>query len=54
MQNLNLLKFPVHDDCNKNFQHDEDYFVHTLFPLGKNSKSGESLLKENFTKRVSR
>ena len=30
-----LLTIPVHDACNKAYQHDEDYFVHTLMPFAR-------------------
>lgn len=49
-ENFNLLKLPVHDKCNKSFQHDEDYFIHTLIPFGAKTKTGKSLLEEKFKK----
>jgi hypothetical protein len=30
-----LLTIPVHDACNKAYQLDEDYFVHTLIPFAR-------------------
>jgi hypothetical protein len=31
--NPQLRTIPVHAECNKAFQKDEDYFVHTITPL---------------------
>ena len=46
----NLLTIEVHTDCNQSFQHDEDYFVNTLAPFGKDSYAGSALLREVFAK----
>ena len=46
----NLLTIPVHRDCNLSYQHDEDYFVNTLAPFGKDSYTGMALLREIFAK----
>jgi hypothetical protein len=42
----NLLTIPVHAACNKSYQHDEDYFVHTLAPFGLESYSGKAVLND--------
>jgi hypothetical protein len=44
--NPHLLTIPVHKACNSSFQHDEDYFVNSLLPLGCGSYAGNSLLHE--------
>jgi len=44
--NPQLLTLPVHKNCNKSYQYDEDYFVNTLAPFGKNSNSGRAVLKD--------
>ncbi|GJL79691.1 MAG: hypothetical protein NPINA01_26800 [Nitrospinaceae bacterium] len=44
--NPQLLTIPVHKICNKSYQYDEDYFVNTLAPFGKNSNSGRAVLKD--------
>ena len=41
--NPNLFTLPVHSLCNKDYQKDEDYFVHTIAPLAMGSYSGKSL-----------
>lgn len=46
----NLLTIPVHKACNRSYQHDEDYFVNTLAPFGKDSYAGSALLREVFAK----
>lgn len=38
--NPNLFSLPVHKLCNKSYQNDEDYFVHSLAPLAMESYSG--------------
>ncbi len=48
--NPNLLTTLVHADCNRSYQHDEDYFVNTLAPFARGSYSGDALLREVFTK----
>jgi len=49
-EKFNLSKietFPTHVNCNKNYQNDEDYFIHTLGPLTMNSsKAGEALWED--------
>jgi hypothetical protein len=42
----NLRTIEVHADCNKSFQHDEDYFVNTLAPFAHGSYVGSALLRE--------
>jgi len=46
----NLLTLPTHGDCNRSYQHDEDYFVNTLAPLARGSYSGDALLRDVFDK----
>ncbi len=46
----NLLTIDVHSDCNRAFQHDEDYFVNTLAPFAVGSYAGAALLQEVFSK----
>ena len=46
----NLLTIKAHKDCNTSYQHDEDYFVNTLAPFGKDSYAGDALLREVFAK----
>ena len=41
--NLNLFTLPVHSSCNKAYQKDEDYFVHSVGPLTMESYSGNAL-----------
>ena len=40
---LNLFTLPVHAKCNKFYQKDEDYFVHSIAPLTKGSYSGDNI-----------
>jgi hypothetical protein len=44
--NLNLLTLKTHKECNKAFQLDEEYFIHTFVPLSLGTYSGRSLLDE--------
>ena len=46
----NLLTIPVHAECNRSYQYDEDYFVNTLAPFGRDSYAGASLLREVLSK----
>jgi hypothetical protein len=46
----NLRTIDVHADCNKSFQHDEDYFVNTLAPFARGSYAGTAFLQEVFAK----
>ena len=39
----NLFTLPVHSACNKSYQKDEDYFVHSIAPLTKGSYSGNGI-----------
>jgi len=39
----NLFTLPVHPACNKSYQKDEDYFVHSIAPLTKGSYSGDGI-----------
>ncbi len=40
--NLKLFKLPTHKSCNKSFQHDEDYFVHSLAPVAMHTQTGKA------------
>jgi hypothetical protein len=42
----NLFTIPVHDRCNKTYQPDEDYFVHSLMPFAPGSYSGKALYQK--------
>ena len=42
-----LLTLPAHKECNKSFQHDEDYFVSSLVPLAVKSVAGEAVVREH-------
>ncbi|MDO9586024.1 MAG: hypothetical protein Q7I93_06030 [Syntrophales bacterium] len=44
--NPNLLTLPVHKSCNKSYQGDEDYFVHSIAPLTKGSYSGNEIWQD--------
>src|SRR4029079_18098531 len=37
-----LLTIPAHAACNLSYQLDEEYFVHTLLPMTRGSKSGDA------------
>jgi hypothetical protein len=39
----NLFTLPVHPSCNKAYQKDEDYFVHSVGPVAMESYSGKAL-----------
>jgi len=39
----NLFTLPVHSSCNKAYQKDEDYFMHSIAPLAMESYSGKAL-----------
>jgi hypothetical protein len=39
----NLFTLPVHKSCNKAYQKDEDYFVHSIAPLAMESYSGKEI-----------
>ncbi len=43
---LQLLTIPVHADCNKAYQYDEDYFVHTLMPFAPKSYAGRAIYND--------
>jgi len=38
----NLLTIPVHAACNRAWQEDEEYFVHTLLPVSGGSEAGDA------------
>lgn len=42
----NLFTLPVHKSCNKAYQKDEDYFVHSIAPLTQESYSGSEVWKD--------
>jgi hypothetical protein len=41
----NLLTISVHDQCNKSYQRDEDYFVTALMPHARGSYAGDAMYK---------
>jgi hypothetical protein len=45
-----LLTIPVHDACNKAYQFDEDYFVHTLVPFAPKTYAGRAIYTEILAK----
>jgi hypothetical protein len=47
-RNLNLWTVPSHKACNNNYQNDEDYFLHRLYPLvaNGNPKMAEAILDD--------
>lgn len=49
----NLFTLPVHAKCNKSYQKDEDYFVHSIAPLAKGSYSGDGIWND-IAKRLQR
>lgn len=44
--NVNLDTLKTHKNCNKAYQLDEEYFIHTFVPLSLRSYSGRALLDE--------
>lgn len=42
----NLLTIPVHKDCNRAYQYDEDYFANTLAPFAVGSYTGNSFIRD--------
>lgn len=42
----NLFTLPTHLTCNRDYQLDEEYFVHSITPLTLNTYSGKSIVKE--------
>src|SRR6267142_2308087 len=44
--NPNLLTIPTHTSCNASYQKDEEYFVHTMIPLGRDSYSGQPIFRD--------
>ena len=44
--NPNLFTLPVHASCNKAFQKDEDYFIHSIAPIAQSSYSGSEIWKD--------
>lgn len=45
-----LLTIQVHDACNKAYQLDEDYFVHTLMPFNRQTYAGRAIYDEVLAK----
>jgi hypothetical protein len=43
--NPNLLTIPTHTSCNSSYQKDEEYFVHTMIPLARDSYSGQAIFR---------
>lgn len=46
MYSPNLFTLPVHSSCNKAYQKDEDYFVHSMGPVVMESYSGKALWED--------
>ena len=44
--NPNLLTIPVHAECNRAYQHDEDYFVYSMSAFAVKTYSGKSVLAD--------
>ena len=44
IHNPNLFTIPVHRNCNKSYQYDEDYFVNSLAPIAADSYTGLNIL----------
>ena len=42
----NLLTLPTHGTCNRSFQEDEEYFIHSFAPVVMDTYAGRSLLRE--------
>ena len=53
IHNPNLFTLPTHISCNKSYQMDEDYFVHSLAPLTIGSYSGNAIWMD-ISKRLKR
>ena len=41
ISNPNLFCLPTHAKCNREYQHDEDYFVYSLVQAARSKKAGE-------------
>ena len=51
-ENLNLEWVPSHKKCNNDYQDDEDYFYHSLYPLIANSNPGMAkMVFQDFVRR---
>ena len=46
LHNPNLLTLPTHAPCNRAYQLDEEYFIHTMVPMVLESYAGKSVLRE--------
>lgn len=44
--NLNLLTLPTHKSCNISYGKDEEYFLHSLAPVAKHTKTGAEIWKD--------
>ena len=42
----NLLTIPTHKACNSSYQTDEEYFVHMMVPLARQSYSGKAIFDD--------
>lgn len=49
-RNLQLLTIPVHASCNKGFQKDEDYFLHSLMPYARGSNAGNAIYQKSLSR----
>lgn len=45
-----LITIPVHDACNKAYQLDEDYFIHSLMPFARGSYAGQAIYDDVLAK----
>ncbi len=46
LHNPNLLTLPAHEQCNRSYQLDEEYFAHAIGPVAMETYSGRSLFRE--------
>jgi len=46
LHNPNLRTLPTHSACNRAYQLDEEYFIHSMAPLVLESYAGKSVLRE--------
>jgi hypothetical protein len=45
-----LITLPTHEDCNKSWRMDEEYFVHTFLPFARGSISGDALYRDGIAR----
>lgn len=46
--NINLIILKVHEECNKKYKEDEQYFLYTFLPTVRYTKSGRDIFETNF------